>query len=733
MNYLTRSTILYFLLFNFLLIPVISGQEIDTLWQKEIEQVTILSYKLQIEEVKNLEKVHETYIISGKKNEVISVQNLPSNIAEKTGRQIFAKIPGAFIYDMDGSGNQVNLATRGLDPHRSWEYNIRQNGIMTNSDIYGYPASHYSPPMEAIQKIELIRGSASLQFGAQFGGMINYITKQADTTKTLSVENINTIGSFGLLSNYLSAGGKKGKLTYFGYYQRRISNGYRDHASSDSDAQFLSIGYELSKNLTLKAELGRSSYLHRNPGPLTDKMFAENPRQATRTRNYFSPDIYVPSLSLDWIINKNTRIQWITSAVLGTRSSVQFIGFADARDTINLMTGQYRNRQVDIDNFNSYTSEIRWLQQYKLFSLSSTFVSGVRYINNDLHRRQQGKGTTGTDFDLRVEGNFGRDIHLKTNNIAIFAENLTRITSKWDLTLGIRYENGISKMSGNIVYLPEEDTRKSIKHQFPLYGAGMTYELDNNHKMYTSFSQAYRPVIFSDLIPATVLEKTDPNLQNALGHNFEIGVKGKLWNRITYDINYFQIRYNNRIGNLILTDDNQQSYIWRTNIGDSNTKGLECYLEAILISNENMKVSAFTATSYFEGKYLNGQLRQGSENVDLTGNVIETVPEWTSRNGIQLAYKRTSVIIQHSYVSETFSDALNTETPTANGGVGIVPSYNLWDINAAFRIHKNITFRCGVHNLTNQSYFTKRPTVYPGPGVWSSDGIGFTGTVIVQI
>ncbi len=57
------------------------------------------------------------------------------NIAEKTGRQIFAKIPGVFVHDMDGSGNRVNISTRGLDPHRSWEYNIRQNGIITNSDM----------------------------------------------------------------------------------------------------------------------------------------------------------------------------------------------------------------------------------------------------------------------------------------------------------------------------------------------------------------------------------------------------------------------------------------------------------------------------------------------------------------------------------------------------------------------------------------------------------------------
>src|SRR5690606_3160262 len=104
--------------------------------KQTLQPVQIKSYKVNIYEVQKLEPVHGTFITSGKKNEVVMLQDLPANIAEKNGRQIFAKIPGAFVYDMDGSGNQVNLSTRGLDPHRSWEYNVRQNGIMTNSDIY---------------------------------------------------------------------------------------------------------------------------------------------------------------------------------------------------------------------------------------------------------------------------------------------------------------------------------------------------------------------------------------------------------------------------------------------------------------------------------------------------------------------------------------------------------------------------------------------------------------------
>src|SRR5680860_1706239 len=95
-------------------------------------------------------------IYAGKKNEVVHLQNMDANLAENSPRQIFARIPGVSVWEMDGTGNQVGVATRGLNPHRSWELNVRQNGNVTNSDLFGYPESHYNPPAEAVEKIELV-------------------------------------------------------------------------------------------------------------------------------------------------------------------------------------------------------------------------------------------------------------------------------------------------------------------------------------------------------------------------------------------------------------------------------------------------------------------------------------------------------------------------------------------------------------------------------------------------
>jgi Fe(3+) dicitrate transport protein len=448
----------------------------DTLRSRKLNEVEVKSKRLH--DINRLPESSGTNLWSGKKNEVISLSGTNANIAEKTGRQIFAKIPGVFVYDMDGSGNQMNISTRGLDPHRGWEFNIRRNGSITNSDVYGYPASHYSIPMEAVDRIELVRGTGSLQYGAQFGGMLNYVTKAPDSTRAFGLESITSVGSYGLVSSYIAASGTIGKFQYATYYSKRVSDGYRTNSETQYDAQSVQLIYAPVSTLKLTAELSRSNYVYHIPGALTDEQFEQDPRQSTRARNYFNPEIYVPSFTLDWQVGKNTKVSWLTSAVLGYRNSVMFDRPANVEDVIDPATNQYAARQVDIDNFNSYTSELRLLHNYSIRNLENKLVAGVQYFNNDLHRRQQGKGTTGSDFDLTVtDPAFGRDMHLKSTNVALFIENKFQLTKALALTPGIRYESGQSNMTGVISYYDADEVPNTIAHKFPLLGINAQYSL----------------------------------------------------------------------------------------------------------------------------------------------------------------------------------------------------------------------------------------------------------------
>ena len=701
----------------------LSAQQ-DTLIGNELKHIVVKAYH-QNDITSKLSDVHGTYIVGGRKSEVLQVQDIPANIAEKTGRQVFAKVPGAFVYDMDGSGNQLNIATRGLDPHRSWEFNVRQNDIIINSDIFGYPASHYSPPLEAIKTIEIIRGTAALQYGAEFGGLINYVTKEPDTIKPITFESINSAGSYGLFSTYNSLSGKIKKFTYLVYAQHRYSDGYRDNGTSNAQSQFVNLNYQFSAKHSLKLEVGRSQYLYRIPGPLTDSMFYADPTQATRSRNYFSPDIYVPSLTFDWKLSHRTSLQWVASGVFGNRSSVEFEGFADRPDVIDPVTLQYKNRNVNIDNFNSRSSEIRLLHQYNLGKLPSMVSASVRYFNNDMRRRQLGKGTTGSDYDLSITGDFGRDLRYKSQTISIAVENMIYITPAFTVSPGFRYETGASDMTGYLAYYDPTDIPNHIKHNIPAFGINTQYRINNHLRLYGGISQAYRPVVLKDIIPTSGLEQVNKDLEDAFGYNAEAGINGKISNWLKYEATYFRVIYNNRLGSYVLSDQNGP-YIYRTNIGDSETNGVELFAELVPIQTTNFYLSVFSSTSWMNAEYKNASVAiSATENKDISGNQVESVPNWISRNGLNVSYKAFRVTLLYSYVDESFADPANTVTPSANGAKGIVPAYGILDLNMSFRFSNHFNLRFGLNNLTDKQYFTKRPLFYPGPGVWSSDGRGF--------
>lgn len=693
----------------------------DTLKTHQLSEV-VISGLVDHRTIETLPEVRKTFIWSGKKNEVINLQNTDANVAEKTPRQIFAKIPGVFVYDMDGTGNQTNIATRGLDPHRGWEFNIRRNGAIVNSDLYAYPASHYSMPMEAIAKIELVRGTGSLQYGAQFGGMLNYVGKLPDSTKAITFESINSMGSFGHLSTYNAVGGTIGKFQYYVYYSLRKSDGYRDNSKSEYEGGSLMLVYNASTNLKFTGEVSRSEYVYQLPGPLTDSMFHANPTYATRERNYFNPGLYVPSLKIEWSINPATDLLLSTSAVIGDRNSVLFDRTANIPDAIDPVTLQYAQRQVDVDRFNSYTTELRVARRYSFLNATSTVAGGVQFMNNNTNRRQMGKGTRGTDFDLTLsEPGFGRDLHFKTKNVALFVENNFRLTPKLSINPGFRMEVGESEMYGTTTYYNESDLPNTIKHKFPLFGVSGQYALNSDANIYAGWSQSYRPVLFKDIIPGNIYETVSKDLKDAYGYNAEVGFRG-VAGGLRWDVTFYQLQYNNRMGAQATQDGDGNLIVNRTNIGDSKTNGAEIFLQYRTDVGRHLNITLFTSTAFLSAKYENATIRSGNSNIDISGNKVESTPEVITRNGITFKSYFASVTLLHSYTSESFADPMNTVAPSATGAVGIVPSYSLLDINTTFSISETIKVRFNINNVAGKQYFTKRPVMYPGAGVWPSDG-----------
>ena len=109
-----------------------------------------------------LKDVSGTAIYAGKKTEVIHMEHINGNLATNNTRQIYARVPGLNIWEYDRGGLQLGIGGRGLSPNRSSNFNIRQNGYDISADALGDPESYYTPSSQALERIEIIRGAASL-------------------------------------------------------------------------------------------------------------------------------------------------------------------------------------------------------------------------------------------------------------------------------------------------------------------------------------------------------------------------------------------------------------------------------------------------------------------------------------------------------------------------------------------------------------------------------------------
>lgn len=162
----------------------------------------------------------------GRVENIVIGDNTPSR-STANPRQIFAKIPGLNIWENDGAGVQLGIGGRGLSPNRAANFNTRQNGYDISADALGYPESYYTPPFEALKGIEIIRGAASLQYGTQFGGLLNFSIKDPVSTSPIEFTTRNTGGSFGYFGTFNRISGRYKRFEYQAYYQYKRGDGWR--------------------------------------------------------------------------------------------------------------------------------------------------------------------------------------------------------------------------------------------------------------------------------------------------------------------------------------------------------------------------------------------------------------------------------------------------------------------------------------------------------------------------
>ena len=536
-----------------------------------------------------------------------------------------------------------------------------------------------------------------------------------------------TEGSFNLSNTFLSYGMKKGTWNGYGYFQYKRGNEWRPN----SDYDLYSAGFNLRKYLSEKAylrfEFTKQYYLAHQSGGLTDDEFQEDPEQSKRARNWFKVDWNLAAASLNYEFSPQTKLKTQFFGLIASREALGVLGNISRPDNFN------EERNLITDRFKNFGNETRVLHFYNKKNNPWALLLGVRYYQgSDLSEQGAADATNRPNFtftstpDSRFE--------FPSRNVALFAENIFRINKKLSITPGVRWEyihtkadgtfnEEIFDLAGNPVFDTTFTTLKNSERSFLIGGVGVNYNWKKQAAIYANFSQNYRSINFVDMQIQNSNFRIDPDLKDETGFNIDLGVRGAVSNKINYDVSGFILSYDNRIGEINQVDENTLiPFRLRTNVSEALIRGIEAVVEVdwwrMLVSDTSQfSFRTFANVAFIDARYVD------TEQSAFQDKLVESVPPVNLKTGATVAYKNFSITYQYSYVQEHFSDATNAGKDIngniiniPNAVIGVIPSYSVMDLSLKWSF-KKFRFETGINNLTNQIYFTRRATGYPGPGI----------------
>lgn len=707
-------------------LDVLPGQPLQiqlTAIQQNLNEVQVRDSAAPAPAIRQMRAVEGFGIYAARKTEVVAVQEATANLATNNARQVLGRVAGLNIWESDGAGLQLGIGGRGLSPNRTSHFNTRQDGYDMAADALGYPESYYTPPVEALDRIEIVRGAASLQYGTQFGGMVNFRLQTAPDSGFQVRTRLST-GSFGFRNLFVSAGGRRGRADGFAFIQHKQGDGWRPNSGFDAQTAYLQGGLKSRNGKSYqKIAYTHMRYLAQQPGGLTDTQFEQDPRQSNRPRNWFAVDWNL--LAHDWELELGPRTRY-NARTFGLYASRAALGNLERINVADAVVG---NRSLIDGNYRNLGHESRLLHRMGL----SQLLLGLRLYQGTTTARQ-GDASASADADFRLLNPSypeGSDYRFPNQNAALFGEYLWQLGPQLKITAGLRaeyirtraegyYRQRVFDFAGNVVVDNRIDEATDRSRTFVIGALGASYQVSEQGEWYANLAQNYRAINFSDLRVVNPNFRVDPNLQDERGYTADLGYRGKPFKWLRIDGSAFLLYYQNKIGQVLRADQPPLfiDYRLRTNVAAARSVGLEALLEADLWQGkQGHHWQTYLNLAFTHARYLR------SNEPGITGKQVELVPPVILRSGLQYRYKNWRSALQYSWLAAHYSDATNAPR-TSTAVEGLIPAYAVADFSCSYQ-HRAWRLEASVNNLFNSMYFTRRADGYPGPGIIPSDGRAF--------
>ncbi|MGI8409650.1 MAG: TonB-dependent receptor plug domain-containing protein, partial [Pyrinomonadaceae bacterium] len=222
--------------------------------------------------------------------------------------EVLRRVTGVHVREDSGPvALRLNVGIRGLNPDRSRQILVLEDGIPLALAPYGEPELYYSPPIDRMRRVEILKGSGSILYGPQtVGGVINFVTPDPPQTPQGAFEIIG--GQRDFLTVRGNYGGTIGKFGGYASFLRKQGNGFRSFYFNVTDftgkaTYALTDRQTLAAKLTLYDEGSNSTYLG-----LTQSQFARDPNENAVPDDRLNIRRFFGSLNHQFVINSNTLL-----------------------------------------------------------------------------------------------------------------------------------------------------------------------------------------------------------------------------------------------------------------------------------------------------------------------------------------------------------------------------------------------------------------------------------------
>jgi len=651
-----------------------------------------------------LPDVEGAEIFAGKKTDNFDPNALLPKINNNNYRQVLATTPGLVL--SEESTPLVSIGTRGLQPHRMQFLQVLKDGIPIHADMIGYPEAYYTPPIDAVERIAVVRGGASLLYGPQPGGTLNYIMSKPPTDTPFRIRSLNTIGSFNYYSNFSEIGGSIGQFGYYGYYNHRQTDGFRQ-ANSQFHLNAWSGTLSWGQETTARTYLILDAYdeTHGEPGGVT--------RQAGPDAVKWQTNPYGTSRFHDRMRISRYAVQLIHENDLGDRTFFSLRGWWNyyLRYSARQNGGGFGTRptgpasatnQIEEQQFYTFGLEPRLRHDWEWLGQTHNFTGGM-LLYNTWSPRTDSLGASPAATSGTVQNRSNR----QNWYYSVFAENRF-VLGNLSLTPGVRLESiwqTVDETQNAKKTAAGESLANQTEFNFvPLFGLGAQYDFTPAIAAYANVSQAYRPAVFTQAVPTAPNVFVPKDLKPSFAWNCEAGFRGQPRPWVTWDTSVFLIDFQDQIGTQTAGDN---SFI--VNTGRSVTYGWDTMVQLDLMgvadefrgSPEGRSslvdtfgsVLGYAGFTLQQGRYLAGQF---------TGKTPQYTPDYLLRTGVLYNWRdRVKLGLTSTFNGSAYADDNNT-------GQYFIPAYNVWDFTFEVNVwRENVSVIGGINNLFDNRYYSR--------------------------